>query len=211
MAFVSDFRSGFSIGYPMFTCRGTDLPSIWAANLLKQALWRAREKPLPNLLWKGEEECSMEVKPLSSWIYLADILATLFSDLRTASSIKVYGIVRHNEWAAGWLFNALENPPEFSPTEILRKAQEHSSIEKTQKPKKHWFIVRRRRLPSIGDQKNEVLRPLWPPNSLGGHIWPQMWNLGLKLQILPCLFGLFWTSFELCENEERKKEPTHLY
>ena len=60
------------------------------------------------------------------------------------------------------------------------------------------------------NKENEVLRPLWPPNSLGGHIWPQIWNLWPKLHILPCLFGLFGPSFELREKEdERKKKEEH--
>ena len=41
------------------------------------------------------------------------------------------------------------------------------------------------------NKENEVLRPLWPPNSLRGHIWHQIWNLWPKLHMLPCLFGQF--------------------
>ena len=36
--------------------------------------------------------------------------------------------------------------------------------------------------------KSEVLRPPWPPNSLGGQIYNQIMA---QIHMLPCLFGLF--------------------
>ena len=51
----------------------------------------------------------------------------------------------------------------------------------------------RRRLRTSGNWK--PTKKFWghcrPPNSLGGQIWPQVWNLCPKLHMLPCLFGLF--------------------
>ena len=47
---------------------------------------------------------------------------------------------------------------------------------------------------SVTKKENEVLRPL---HCGGGQNWTQIWSLWPKLHMLPCLFGLFWPSFEL--------------
>jgi len=55
-------------------------------------------------------------------------------------------------------------------------------------------FVRRTSRFQIEVLKSEVLRPLWPPNSLRGQIFNQIWNLWPRLHMLPCLldcFGLF--------------------
>ena len=41
------------------------------------------------------------------------------------------------------------------------------------------------------NKENEVLRPLWPPNSLGGQIWPQIWNQWPQLPTYPCAYCLY--------------------
>ena len=64
-------------------------------------------------------------------------------------------------------------------------------------------FVRRTSRFQIKVLKSEVLRPLWPPNSLGGQIWPQIWNLWPKLHMLPCLFWLFWPFFCTLTKDER--------
>ena len=77
---------------------------------------------------------------------------------------------------------------------------------------KNGFVVRRK---LIGDQKRKQgLRPLWPSNSLGGQVWPQIWSLWTKIHILRlfCVskypdssftaFHIFWTSIK--KKEKRK-------
>ena len=39
--------------------------------------------------------------------------------------------------------------------------------------------------------KSEVLGPLWPPNSLGGKIWPQIWNQWPQVPTYPCAYCLY--------------------
>ena len=39
-------------------------------------------------------------------------------------------------------------------------------------------------------------RLLWPPNSLGGQIWPQIWNQWPWLPIYPCAYCLYWTLWQ---------------
>ena len=58
---------------------------------------------------------------------------------------------------------------------------------------RNWFFVSRRLKnfhQSMTNWENEVMRPLWPPKSLIGQIWPQIKNLWPKLRMLPCLLGL---------------------
>ena len=42
-------------------------------------------------------------------------------------------------------------------------------------------------------------------NSLGGQIWPQIWNLWPKLHMLPCLFEQFRPVLALLLNLERRR------
>ena len=74
-----------------------------------------------------------------------------------------------------------------------------------------WLVVRRKLRTSMNQRPTRKMRfwGHWPPNSLRGQIWPQIWHLWPKLNMLPCLFGLFWPFFELWrkkKKEERKKE-----
>ena len=46
-------------------------------------------------------------------------------------------------------------------------------------------------------------------NSLGGQIWPQIWNLWPKLHMLPCLFGQFRPVLALLLNFDRRKMKEH--
>ena len=57
------------------------------------------------------------------------------------------------------------------------------------------------------NRENEVLRPIRPPNSIGGQIWPHIWNLWPQLHMLTCLFRLIWPSFELwLRKKERRRK-----
>ena len=72
-------------------------------------------------------------------------------------------------------------------------------------------FVRRTSRFQIEVLKREVLRPMWPINSLGGQISNQIWNLWPKLHILHCLFGLFWPFFSSSWKKEERKKTTRLY
>ena len=47
-----------------------------------------------------------------------------------------------------------------------------------------------------------ILRPLQPPNGLIAQILPQIWNLWPKLDMQPCLFGLFRPFLEVSPEED---------
>ena len=54
----------------------------------------------------------------------------------------------------------------------------------------------------VGSSHNEQKWALRGHYSLGGQIWPQIWNLWPKLHMQPCLFGLFRPSLRQIKEEE---------